>query len=132
MLNKVMLIGRVGKDPEIRELKEDRRMANFSLATSKKIKGEERTQWHQVSVFNKGLVGVIEKYVSKGDLIYIEGEIEYSKSEKDGQVKYFTNIVLGPFNSALSMLSSKGEKSGDDGSHDYPSNGGAMDDTIPF
>ena len=85
-LNKVMLIGRTGKDPEIRTVGEHK-VASFSLATSRKIKGEEVTQWHDCRAWNK-LAEIIEKYVSKGDLIYVEGEIQYRKHED----KYYTNI----------------------------------------
>ena len=79
MLNSVTLIGRLGKQPEIKTTNAGKKFARFSLATSKKIKGEDVTQWHQVVVWNEKLSEVIEKYVNKGDLLAIQGEIEYRK-----------------------------------------------------
>lgn len=107
MLNKVILIGRVGKEPEIRQF-ESGSMATFSLATSKKYtkdgEKKEQTEWHNV-VVNGKLSEVVEKWVHKGDLLYIEGEIKYQDFEKDGVKKTFTKI----FCSAMQMLSSKSE-----------------------
>ena len=100
MLNKVLLIGRTGKDPEIKNVGEHK-VASFSLATSRKIKGEETTQWHDCRAWNK-LAEIIEQYVKKGDLLYVEGEIQYRKHED----KYYTNINVNQ----LTMLGSKGEK----------------------
>lgn len=114
MLNKVILIGNVGKDPEIRALQSSDRVASFSLATSEswkdKATGERKskTEWHRVSCFNQGLVGVIENYVKKGSKIYIEGQIETRKwADKDGVEKYSTEIILRPFKSELVLLDSK-------------------------
>ena len=129
MLNSVTLIGRLGKDPEIKTTNAGKKFARFSLATSKKIKGEDVTQWHQVVVWNEKLSEVIESYVNKGDMLAIQGEIEYRKYEKDGVEKYATDIVIPAFGGSMSMLTPKSEKSGggpaDDG-------GGELDDKIPF
>lgn len=112
-VNKVFIIGRVGKDPEIRALgSSGARVANLSIATSEtwrdKATGEkkERTEWHRVSVFADQLVGVIEKYVKKGDLLAVEGKLQTRKYEKDGRDHYTTEIVLQGFGGSLTMLSS--------------------------
>ena len=101
MHNKAQLIGRVGKDPEIREVS-DTKLATFSLATSKKIKGEEVTQWHNCKAWGK-LAEVIESYIKKGSTLFVEGEIQYRQHEG----KYYTDIVIG----SLTMLDKK-ESSG--------------------
>jgi len=95
-LNKVMLIGNVGNDPDVRTTSSGTPIANMSLATTRKWKdgsGEqkEKTEWHRLTVWGK-LVDVVERYVKKGDRLYIEGRIEYSESESDGQKKYWTNV----------------------------------------
>lgn len=96
MLNKISLIGRVGKDPEIKHLESGAVVAKFSLATSEKYKdktGEtkEQTEWHNVVIWNK-LVEVVEKWVKKGDLIYLSGKVTYRSYDKDGETRYFTEI----------------------------------------
>lgn len=117
MLNKVTLMGRLGADPEIRNLNDGGKVANFNLATSESWKDrngekQERTQWHRVVVWVEGLIKVIERYVSKGDLIYIEGQLETRKWEKDGRDHYTTEVVLRPFNSTLKLLPQGGEREG--------------------
>jgi single-strand DNA-binding protein len=114
MLNKVSLIGHLGKDPEIRTLQSGDKVANFSLATSERWKdkttGErkEKTEWHRIACFNQGLVKVIEGYVRKGSKIYIEGQLETRKwTDKDGVEKYSTEVTLRPFKSELVMLDGK-------------------------
>ncbi len=118
-VNRVILIGNLGKDPEIRSFPSGDKVASFSVATSEswkdKTSGEkkEKTEWHKVSCFNQGLVKVIESYVKKGSKIYIEGQLETRKwTDKDGQEKYSTEIVLRPFRGELTLLGSKS-----DGSH---------------
>ncbi len=95
-LNKVMLIGNVGDDPDVRTTSSGTPIANMSLATTRKWKdgsGEqkEKTEWHRLTVWGK-LVDVVERYVKKGDRLYVEGRIEYSESESDGQKKYWTDV----------------------------------------
>ena len=95
-LNKVMLIGNVGNDPDVRTTSSGAPIANMSLATTRKWKdgsGEqkEKTEWHRLTVWGK-LVDVVERYVKKGDRLYVEGRIEYSESESDGQKRYWTNV----------------------------------------
>ena len=113
-VNKVILIGNVGKDPEIRSTQDGRQIASLTVATSESWKdkstGErkERTEWNRVSVFNEGLVGVIKNYVKKGSKVYIEGQLQTRKwTDKDGAEKYSTEVVLQGFGGSLVMLNSK-------------------------
>ena len=113
-LNKVTLIGNIGKDPEIRTMQSGGKVATFPVATSKSWKDkqsgerQERTQWHNIVVFNDGLVTVIEKYLKKGAKIYIEGELETRKwQDKDGKDHYATEVVLRPYSGDLQMLDAK-------------------------
>ena len=114
MLNKVQLIGHLGKDPEIRSFQNGGKVASLTLATSEswkdKATGErkEKTEWHRVSIFNEGLVGVVEKYLKKGAKVYIEGALETRKwKDKDGAEKYSTEVVLRPYSGELTMLDGK-------------------------
>lgn len=112
-VNKVILIGNLGADPEIKEFQSGDKVANLSLATSEtwkdKTSGErkEKTEWHRVSVFNQGLIKVIESYLKKGSKIYIEGQLETRSWEQDGVKKYSTEVVLRPYRSELVMLDKK-------------------------
>ena len=110
-VNKVILVGNVGKDPEIRRTQDGRPIANLSLATSEnwrdKATGErkEKTEWHRVVVFSEPLCKVIEQYVKKGSKLYIEGQLQTRKwTDKDGAEKYSTEVVLQGFNGSLTML----------------------------
>ncbi len=110
-VNKVILVGNVGKDPEIRRTQDGRPIANLSLATSEswrdKNSGErkEKTEWHRVVVFNEGLCKVVEQYVKKGSKLYVEGALQTRKwTDQAGVEKYSTEIVLQGFNSVLTML----------------------------
>lgn len=152
-VNKVILVGNLGKDPEIRSFPNGGRVANFSIATSESWKdknsGErkERTEWHRISVTNDALVGVVERFLKKGSKVYIEGQLETRKYEKDGRDVYTTEVVLRPYRGELTMLDSKGgSSSGAANDYDEPmsmSGGGGggsfassskndMDDDIPF
>lgn len=118
-LNKVMLIGNLGRDPEIRSTQDGREIANFSIATSESWKdkstGErrEKTEWHRIVVFNEGLVNVVKNYVKKGSKLFVEGQLQTRKwVDKDGQEKYSTEIVLQGFGSTLTMLDGKGDGAG--------------------
>ena len=116
-LNKVLLIGRLGADPEIKQMVNGKNVARLSLATSQSWKdknsGEkkEKTEWHRIVVFNEGLVNVVQQYLKKGANVYIEGQLTTRKwrDEKLGQDRYSTEIVLQGFNSSLTMLDSKGK-----------------------
>ena len=120
-LNKVQLIGRLGADPEIKQMVNGKNVARLSIATSQSWKdknsGEkkEKTEWHRVVIFNEGLVGVVQQYLKKGANIYIEGQLSTRKwkDESTGQDKYSTEIVLQGYNSSLTMLDgrSKNENS---------------------
>lgn len=113
-VNKVILVGNVGKDPEVRSFQSGGRVASFSLATSEAWKdkqtGErrERVEWHRVSVFNEALVGLTENYIRKGSKLYVEGQMETRKwTDKDGQEKYTTEVVLRPYRGQITLLDSK-------------------------
>ena len=113
-LNKVLLIGRLGADPEIKEMVNGKSVARLSLATSQSWKdkntGEkkEKTEWHRIVVFNEGLVNVVKQYLKKGAQIYVEGQISTRKwkDESTGQDKYSTEVVIQGYNSSLTMLGS--------------------------
>ena len=114
-VNKVILVGNLGKDPEIRRTQDGRPIANLRIATSEswrdKTTGErkEKTEWHSVVVFNEGLCRVVEQYVKKGAKLYIEGALQTRKWQgQDGQDRYSTEVVLQGFNSVLTMLDARG------------------------
>ena len=148
-LNKVLLIGRLGADPEIKQMVNGKSVARLSLATSNTWKdkntGEkkEKTEWHRVVIFNEGLVNVVQQYVKKGAQVYIEGQLTTRKwkDEKSGLDRYSTEVVLQGFNSSFKILSSKNsqienirenntEKSSLPNDENTPS--GDLDDEIPF
>lgn len=142
-LNKVQLIGRVGKDPEIRNMQSGDRVASFSLATSEKYKNkagepQEKTEWTNIVVFNQHLVKLIESYVSKGSRIYLEGKLQTRKWEKDGQDRYTTEVILNPFNGHIVLLDSKGDTEQRTEPSGKYSEGGSLpsvdefEDEIPF
>ena len=113
-LNKVLLIGRLGADPEIKQMVNGKSVARFSLATSQTWKDKnpcerkEKTEWHRVVVFNEGLVNVVKQYLKKGAQVYIEGQLSTRKwkDEKSGQDKYSTEVIIQGYNSSLTMLGS--------------------------
>ena len=114
-LNKVLLIGRLGADPEIKQMVNGKNVARLSVATSQSWKdkntGErkEKTEWHRVVIFNEGLVNIVQQYLKKGANVYIEGQLSTRKwkDEKSGQDKYSTEVVLQGYNSSLTMLGGK-------------------------
>ncbi len=114
-LNKVQIIGRLGADPEIKQMVNGKNVARLSVATSQtwkdKSSGErkEKTEWHRVVIFNEGLVNIVQQYLKKGANIYLEGQLSTRKwrDEKSGQDKYSTEIVLQGYNSSLTMLGGK-------------------------
>ena len=112
-LNKVLLIGNLGTDPDIRVMSNGDKVANLSIATSEKWtdkqSGEkkERTQWHRVVIFSQGLVGIVEKYLEKGAKILVEGGLETRKWDDNGVERYSTEVVLRSYSGKLTMLSSK-------------------------
>lgn len=125
-LNKVMLIGNLGKDPEVRTTQDGKDIATLTLATSESWKdkstGErrERTEWHRVVIFNDGLVNIAKNYLKKGSKIFVEGALQTRKwTDQSGQEKYSTEVVLQGFGSALTMLDSRGASSGSGESGGY-------------
>lgn len=160
-VNKVILVGNLGRDPEIRSTQDGTRVANLSLATSEswrdKSSGErrEKTEWHRVVVFNERIVEVAEKYLRKGSKVYVEGQLQTRKwTDQSGQEKYTTEVVLQRFRGELTMLDTRG--GGEAGGYAEPaheaasptggamggggggrapssgSGGGDLDDEIPF
>ncbi|OSQ48635.1 single-stranded DNA-binding protein [Thalassospira alkalitolerans] len=130
-VNKVILVGNLGRDPEIRFTQAGKKIANFSIATSESWKdrqsGErrERTEWHRIVVFNEGLADVVERFVKKGSKLYIEGVLRTRKWQgQDGKDNYTTEIVLEGFNSNLTMLDNRGEGGGSGGGSSSSSGGG--------
>ena len=120
-VNKVILLGNLGRDPDIRSMQSGKKMASFSIATSKRWKDrstseqKESTSWHNIVVFNEGLVDVIEKYVKKGSKIYVEGELNTRiYQDKDGNDRYTTEVVLQGYNSTLTMLGSNSNSTSQD------------------
>ena len=113
-VNKVILLGNLGRDPEIRSMQSGSKMAAFSMATSKRWKDKatqeqrDKTSWHNIVVFGDGLVDIVEKYVNKGSKIYVEGELQTRKwQDQDGNDRYTTEVVLQGFNSNLTLLDSR-------------------------
>jgi single-strand DNA-binding protein len=157
-VNKVILVGNLGADPEVRSLPNGGKVVNLSVATSEswrdKNSGErkERTEWHRVVIFSEGLTRVAEQYLRKGSKVYIEGQLQTRKwQDQSGQDKYSTEVVLQGFNSNLTMLDGRNEGEGAGGGFSGPreapagrSEGrrpaanapafesGGMDDDIPF
>ena len=157
-VNKVILVGNLGKDPEIRRTQDGRPIANLSIATSEtwrdKATGErkEKTEWHRVVIFNEGLCKIAEQYLTKGAKVYIEGQLQTRKwTDQSGTDKYSTEVVLQGFNSNLTMLDGRGGGGGSFASEDQGGDFGAggpssaprravaagarnsdMDDDIPF
>ena len=121
-INKVILIGNLGNDPEIRTTQNGKELANFSIATSESWKDKEtgerkeRTEWHRIVIFSPGLVNIVKQYLNKGSKVYIEGALQTRKWEdNDGKERYSTEIVLQGFSSVLTMLDSKGANSNFEG-----------------
>jgi len=156
-VNKVILIGNLGRDPEVRTFQNGGKVCNLALATSENWKdkqtGErrERTEWHRVSIYQEGLVRVAEQYLKKGSKVYIEGQLETRKyTDQAGVEKYTTEVTLRPFRGELTMLDGRsdggggggggyddrGGSTGGDSGGGFSSGGGSfnndLDDEIPF
>jgi single-strand DNA-binding protein len=157
-VNKVILVGNLGRDPEVRHTQDGRPIVNLSLATSEswrdKATGErkEKTEWHRVVIFNENLAKVAEQYLKKGSTVYIEGQLQTRKyTDKDGAEKYSTEVVLQNFRGELTMLGGRpgsGDTAGSSGGDDFGASspmerpragGGAkpsfsreLDDEVPF
>src|SRR6187455_1039337 len=153
-VNKVILVGNLGRDPEVRSMQDGRSMVNMSIATSENWRdrqsGErkERTEWHRVVIFNEKLAEVAQKYVRKGSKIYVEGQLSTRKwTDQSGQERYTTEVVIPRFGGALTMLDGRGDGASmgggmDDDAGAPPTGGGGgrpatrskaeLDDDIPF
>ena len=145
-LNKVLLIGRLGADPEIKQMVNGKNVARLSLATSQSWKdkntGEkkQKTEWHRVVIFNEGLVNVVQQYLKKGSQVYIEGQLSTRKwrDEQSGQDKYSTEVVIQGYNSSLTMLGGRTENENNNQNtssltkDETPSTSNDLDDEIPF
>ncbi len=148
-LNKVHLIGRLGADPEIKQMVNGKNIARLSIATSQSWKdkstGErkEKTEWHRVVIFNEGLINIIQQYLKKGANVYLEGQLATRKwrDEKSGQDKYSTEIVLQGYNSSLTMLDGKNKSNNSNETSQTKSalpndeisqDNSDLDDEIPF
>lgn len=118
-VNKVILVGNLGRDPEIRTTQNGMKVANLRVATSERWKDrnsgemQERTEWHSVAIFNEHLVGVAERFLHKGSKVYLEGQLQTRKwTDQQGQDKYTTEVVMNRFRGELQMLDSRGEGGG--------------------
>lgn len=141
-VNKVILIGHLGRDPEIRATQDGREIANMTVATSESWKdkntGErkEKTEWHRVVVFNPGLVKVVKAYLKKGSQVYLEGSLQTRKyTDKDGVEKFSTEVVLQQFGGQMVMLASDRKEKENEASPQAEQSASAsalMDDEIPF
>jgi len=148
-VNKVILIGRLGADPEIKQMVNGKSVARLSIATGQswkdKTTGErkEKTEWHRVVIFNEGLVNVVQQYLKKGANVYIEGALTTRKwkDESSGQDKYSTEVVLQGYNSSLTMLDGKSKNESSDlvsenksslPNDDIQTASNDLDDEIPF
>lgn len=155
-VNKVILVGNLGRDPEVRTFQNGGKVCNFSLATSESWKDKQsgerkdKTEWHNVVIKNEALVGVAERYLKKGSKVYLEGKIESRKyTDKDGTEKYITEVVIPAYRGELTMLDSAGGRSDSAAlpANDYDNGGSQMaarsggartaampdlDDDVPF
>jgi single-strand DNA-binding protein len=119
-LNKVQIIGHLGKDPESRTFQDGGKVVNFSVATSETWKDrdtqerKERTQWHSIAIFNETLGEIATRYLKKGSRVYLEGQLETRSWDKDGEKRYATEVVLRPYSGELKMLDSAPERPADD------------------
>ena len=136
-VNKVILLGNLGRDPEIRSMQSGSKMSSFSLATSKRWKDratqeqKEKTSWHNIVVFGDGLVDIVEKYVKKGSKIYIEGELQTRKwQDQDGNDKYTTEVILQGFNSNLTLLDSRNSNNQSNNQDQISQDNKSSDDNI--
>ena len=150
-INKVMLVGNLGRDPEIRHTSAGKKIANFSIATSDTWKDangarQEKTEWHRIVVFNVNIADFVERFLKKGSKVYVEGALQTRKwADTNGQERYVTEIVIGQFRGELILLDSRSNEGGFDTSHvadaapdagwdtsnNAPASGG-FDDEIPF
>lgn len=142
-VNKVILVGRLGKDPEVRSFSNGGKVVSLRVATSEKWttkdgERKERTEWHQVSITNEALAKIAEQYLRKGSLVYVEGQLQTRKwQDQSGADRYTTEVCVRPFNGSITLLDKRQDDDRGDGQSDYaaPAAGGGYgdyDDEIPF
>lgn len=142
-INKVILVGNLGRDPELRQTQDGMKIANFSIATSESWKdkstGERRdkTEWHRIVVMNDRLSEIVEKYVKKGSKVYVEGQLQTRKwTDQSGMERYTTEVVIGRYKGELHLLDSRNSNDMGDHSSDHyndaPSISDNIDDDVPF
>jgi single-strand DNA-binding protein len=144
-VNKVIILGRLGRDPESRNFQNGGKVVNLRIATSERYKDrdgnqQERTEWHSVAIFNERLGEIAEKYLRKGAQVYLEGQIETRKwQDQSGQERLTTEVVMRQYRGELQLIGGKGEGGGDAGASDAPprerksvADDSALDDEIPF
>jgi single-strand DNA-binding protein len=141
-VNKVIILGRLGRDPEVRNFQNGGKVVNFSVATSERYKDrdgnqQEKTEWHNVAIFNEHFAGIAEKFLRKGAQVYLEGQLQTRKwQDQSGQDRYSTEVVLPKFGGAITLIGGKGDGGGDAGASDAPrrsvANDRTIDDDIPF
>ena len=139
-VNKVVLLGNLGRDPEVRYTPSNAKIVNLSIATSERWRDKnsgdnrERTEWHRVVIFNENLADIAEKYLAKGSKVYLEGQLQTRKwTDQSGQERYTTEIVLQRFNGVLVLLGGRDERGAEGQSRSQKSSGyDDLDDSIPF
>ena len=140
-INKVILIGNLGRDPEVRTFNNGGKVCNLRIATSETWKdsqtGErrEKTEWHSIAIFQEGLVRIADQYLRKGSKVYIEGKLQTRKwQDQSGQDKYSTEVVLQGYDGVLTMLDGRSENNGSSATayQDQPARSNDLDDIIPF
>ena len=136
-VNKVILLGNLGRDPEIRSMQSGSKMASFSIATSKRWKDKatseqkEKTSWHNIVVFGDGLVDIVEKYVKKGSKIYVEGELQTRKwQDQEGKDRYTTEVILQGYNCNLTLLDSRNSNNQSNNQDQISQDNKSSDDNI--
>ena len=137
-VNKVILIGNLGKDPEIRTFQNGGKVCNFSIATSENWKDrntgerQERTQWHNIAIFSEPISNVAEQYLKKGSKVYIEGQLETRKwQDQSGNDRYSTEVVIRPYGGSLTMLDSRSDAYGMNSNQDFAQNQSDKPPSIP-
>lgn len=134
-INKVILVGNLGRDPEVRMTQNGSKVVNMRLATSEQWKDrdgnrQERTEWHSIVIFNDHLAGIAERYLHKGSKIYVEGQLQTRKwTDQQGVEKYTTEVMLGRFRGDIQMLDSRGDSGGGQYGDDNSNQGGGQRDT---
>ena len=138
-VNKVIILGNLGRDPEVRQTQDGTKIVHLAIATSERWRDRqtgdqrERTEWHRVVIFNEHLGDVAERYLTKGRQVYVEGQLQTHKwTDQSGQDRYTTEIVLQRFRGELTLIGGRRDDAGDDDGGDSPPSGSFDDDGVPF